>query len=199
MDPQRFGEITAMPKLKNNKPNQRYQHPIIIEHLANQYVLGTLTSKVHNRVTQIALKNETLRDTIQKWESRLAILDQHTAELPAYASSWDEIVKKLDTPPTEVLKTSKVDPVKSETESLEYEDKHIEIKNLNTKTNLFTRLIQKINACLSTPSYRYASAFSLVLLTVLTLLMNPFNNIDNQSDQLSYIAVLTQKTVTHIS
>lgn len=193
MDPQRFGEVTAMPKLKNNKPNQRYQHPMIIEHLANQYVLGTLTSKVHNRVTQIALTNDILRDTIQKWEARLAALDQHTAELPAYASSWDEIIKKLDAPLTEALKTSKVDPVKSGADFLKYEDKHVNIKTPNTKTSLFDRVTKKINGWLSTPSYRYASAFSLVLLTVLTLLMNPLNDTENQSDQLSYIAVLTQK------
>jgi anti-sigma-K factor RskA len=78
--------------------SQRYQQPKVIEHLASQFVLGTLTSKVHSRVAKLAMQNVELEQAIQYWEDRLVTLDHQTDELPASESSWQAIAQQLDMP-----------------------------------------------------------------------------------------------------
>jgi len=86
---------------------QRYFHKTIVEHLASQYVLGTLTSKVHQRVIKIAEQNEQLEERINFWQEKFAVLDQHTAELTPTQDSWQVIAQQLEITKPELNRKTK--------------------------------------------------------------------------------------------
>lgn len=158
--------------------NLRYQHPKVIEHLASQYVLGTLTEKVHSRVAKLALQNKTLEQAIHYWQTRLVTLDHQTDELPAQDASWQAIAEQLDMPLTMPLTIPLTTPT--------------EAKNHGWLVRWFNRGADTINGWLLTPSYRYVSAFSIVLFAVFIAFINPLSQMLNGNDPLSYVAVLTQ-------
>jgi len=80
-----------MPKQLN-----RYLNNKIVEHLASQYVLGTLTIKVRTRVEKLRIGNQPLELKINEWQEQLSSLDQHTVELPPSEQSWQNISSKLN-------------------------------------------------------------------------------------------------------
>ncbi|WDE12607.1 anti-sigma factor [Thalassomonas haliotis] len=162
----------------NNAPNQRYYHPEVIEHLASQYVLGTLTPLVRQRVDTLVQTNEALEQAILYWQEHLGALDRQTAELPPSDTSWQVIAGQLDMP------TSNNTAVNQETSKDTTEIN----KPLNSWPNRFA---DKLNNWLARPGYRYAGAFSVLLLAVVISFFNPLTK---KQDPLSYVAVLTQQS-----
>lgn len=169
-----------MSKSMNNRPGQRYAHPKVIEHLASQYVLGTLTSLVHRRVAELAKNNIELSQAIQYWQTRLVVLDHQTAELPPSELSWQKITEHLDRPAT-VVDVDQQQRSQNETKT-----------NTASKApgHWLKRFVDKINDWLAISGYRYASAFSVLLVAVVMAFFNPLSN---KQDPLSYVAVLTQQ------
>ncbi|MBL4910457.1 MAG: anti-sigma factor [Alteromonadaceae bacterium] len=80
-----------MPKQLN-----RYNNQTIIEHLANQYVLGLLTTKTRMRVEKLSNTNQALEEKIIYWQQRFSHFDTQTAELAPKAQTWQHIEEKLN-------------------------------------------------------------------------------------------------------
>ncbi len=182
-----------------NKPTQRYQHPQVIEHIASQYVLGTLTSPVHRRVSTLAIANEALELAIQYWQARLVSLDHQTDELPASETSWQAIAEHLDITSTlefndnQQVTDHKISQDDIKPVTVNVPDNATENTTDNTCNSWFNHLAEKFNRWLSTPSYRYASAFSILLFAVLLAFIKPLTQTNNNNAPLSYIAVLTEQ------
>ena len=58
----------------------RYQKTNVIEHLASQFVLGTLSGLVKKRVLTLRKNNELLESRILFWQEKLVCIDEKTAE-----------------------------------------------------------------------------------------------------------------------
>jgi len=91
LDSPRFREVATMPEQLN-----RYHNAKIIDHLASNYVIGTLSTKVRARLEKIALENNLIEARIHFWQQELAHLDNNTAELPASEISWQKISAAID-------------------------------------------------------------------------------------------------------
>jgi len=98
MGPTRFGEVTIMSKQLNTKQasSARYQQVNVIEHLASQFVLGTLTKRVHKRVISLCKQNTTLEQRINFWQGKFVSIDESTEILPPSEQSWLAITKGLN-------------------------------------------------------------------------------------------------------
>lgn len=167
-------------RINNITSNARYQQTNVVEHLASQFVLGTLSNLVHKRVIKLCKDNELLENRISFWQEKLISIDQKTVELPPSDHSWsviaDALNLDLDTAISPVTEKNK--PPEQVKESL-----------LSKITNFFSESVRSI-PFLSTPMYRLTTAFSVVVMVLATLVINPvFTN----SDQLSYVAVLTNE------
>ncbi len=183
MDQKRVREVTKMSKSISNHHSQRYLNPDIIAHLASQYVLGTLTARVHNRVAVLAVENESLDQLIQYWQDRLVILDHQTPEVPVDDVNWQMIADKLDIPQSLQQKRQQTDK----------QTDNSEINTANNKTSWFSYYRNKFNRWLSTPTYQYASAFSILVFGLIIGFMDPLSQQFDNNDPLSYVAVLTQE------
>jgi anti-sigma-K factor RskA len=172
-----------MSKSISNHHSQRYLNPDIIAHLASQYVLGTLTARVHNRVAVLAVENESLDQLIQYWQDRLVILDHQTPEVPVDDVNWQMIADKLDIPQSLQQKRQQTDK----------QTDNSEINTANNKTSWFSYYRNKFNRWLSTPTYQYASAFSILVFGLIIGFMDPLSQQFDNNDPLSYVAVLTQE------
>jgi len=204
VDQKRFREVTIMSKpivpgsnlpkshLSKNKGEnrisaKRYLNEKIIEHLASQLVLGTLTQKVHQRTLSLSKGNEALAQAINDWQARFINLDLQTDELPASELSWQRISAAIDVPPVD-----SIDEVHSKRAA------KISLDNNNVKQNsngralsIKDRLLSFLSGCFATPINTSVSVFSVALIAVLSFaLINP---LAKQSDPLSYVAVLTQQ------
>ena len=197
MDPPRFGEVTTMSKqLIPNKliPNKltasqlaaqkimpkRYLNKEVIEHLASQYVLGTLTPKTRQRVEALSLNNCALVDRIDYWQNRLVNLDKQTPVLPASELSWQNIADKLDI------------PLESATKNQQESDNVT--KDTLQLNGVFLQFIAELKIGLAswfTPRYRLASGFSILAFALFALFFNP---LADKADPLSYVAVLTEQS-----
>ena len=171
MDSSRFREITIMPKQLNQMPSKRYYQTEIIEHLASQYVLGTLTINVQRRVANLLRENTPLEQRINYWQERLVSLDHTTEELPPSELSWQKIAEHLAQ-----NKITNTAPQQSSNE----------IKKHNQRS-----IYTIINTWLTVPFNRYASGLSFATCALIALLV--FNPDVTTNDPLSYVAVLTEQ------
>ena len=72
-----------------------YRDPVLIELLAGEYVLGTLTGKARARFLRLLRIRTDVRDAVWRWESRLGILSAATMSVPPPSSSWAVIERRL--------------------------------------------------------------------------------------------------------
>lgn len=149
----------------------RYCHPVVVDHLASNYVLGTLKGAVRQRTYNLSRLPEyrELSQRITYWENKLAPLNDEIAELPAQAKVWTNIEQHI----TPSSQTSSV------------QDEHQTDQN---KAN-------------SSPWWRwfgfqpmhFLTAFSLFL--VMLLSVNYLNEPESPGT-LSYVAVMTDENET---
>lgn len=156
----------------------RYQQINVVEHLASQYVLGTLTQRVQKRIVALRPTNDLLDQRIHFWEEKLIHLDQQTPELPTRDATWNNILSAIEEP-----------------EKLS-EELHETTSKQSDRAKGFipwrlVPLLAPLLAWFAAPSKnRFASAFSLAALLMFALyFINPSNQ---KIDNLSYVAVLTQ-------
>ncbi|GAB5380033.1 MAG: hypothetical protein Alis3KO_15770 [Aliiglaciecola sp.] len=85
----------------NQQDFARYFSSEVVDHLASNYVMGTLTTRVRNRVD--ALRNgfecRHINERILFWENRLSPLDEKTPELAPKAQTWQNIQAQLNMTP----------------------------------------------------------------------------------------------------
>ena len=160
-------QITAAQRLA--KQPRRYSQENIIEHLASQYVLGTLTLKVRQRVETLSQCNPLFEQAINGWQQRFVGLDQQTEQLPPSEASWQKIIEQLGGNLTQAAQASKA----------------------MSQSNQQGTFFQKIATWLAMPTNRTISVFSLVTLLVLSLLL--INQMITKPAPLSYVAVLTEQ------
>jgi len=178
LDPTWFGEVTIMseqltPQSAVTKMPKRYRKTQIIEHLASQYVLGTLTPQVRQGVEKQATYNDALARRIHYWQARFVSLDKQTAELPPSEHVWQNITNALN--------------ITAVGTSQDCEKQQKDKSKLNWAQS-FTDLMK---SWFSSPVTSYASAFSVLMLCVIVFFISkPF---DQQTDPLSYVAVLTEQ------
>ena len=165
-------QITAAQRLA--KQPRRYSQANIIDHLASQYVLGTLTLKVRQRVETLSQRNPLFEQAINGWQQCFVGLDQQTEPLPPSEASWQKIIEQLGFNNIEAAQAS---PAVSQSEQL---------GSFFQKT-----FFQKIVTWLAMPPNRTLSVFSLVTLLLLSLLL--INPMMTKPDPLSYVAVLTEQ------
>lgn len=165
-------QITAAQRLA--KQPRRYSQANIIDHLASQYVLGTLTLKVRQRVETLSQCNPLFEQAINGWQQSFVGLDQQTEPLPPSEASWQQIIEQLGFNNIEAAQAS---PAVSQSEQL---------GSFFQKT-----FFQKIVTWLAMPPNRTLSVFSLVTLLLLSLLL--INPMMTKPDPLSYVAVLTEQ------
>lgn len=91
MDPPRHWEVAIMSEQLN-----RYYNETIIEHLANQYVLGLLTTPTRARLIKLLKTNQALEQRILYWQERFSSFDKQTAELAPKAGTWQYIEDQLN-------------------------------------------------------------------------------------------------------
>ncbi|WP_157953616.1 hypothetical protein [Zobellella maritima] len=72
----------------------RYQHPSIVGHLAQRYVLGVQTFRVRRRCRTLSRRVPALALAIRDWQERLHPLSEGTAVQPA-AAVWSGIEQRL--------------------------------------------------------------------------------------------------------
>jgi anti-sigma-K factor RskA len=77
---------------------KRYQVPEIIDHLASNYVLGTLSTKVKNRVEKLRLDfdHKDLNTRIQFWEKCMSPLNEKVPPLQPKLATWEKIQQELN-------------------------------------------------------------------------------------------------------
>lgn len=76
----------------------RYQSPDLIDHLASNFVLGTLSARVTRRVEGMRAKSgyQLLNERIQFWENKMSPLDDKTPVLAPYAETWQQIQTRIN-------------------------------------------------------------------------------------------------------
>ncbi|MEI8604533.1 hypothetical protein [Pseudoalteromonas sp. B160] len=60
---------------------KRYQNQALIEHLAQQYVLGTQPIRVRKRISRLRMQYTALDQRIDYWEQKFAPLNNKTPEI----------------------------------------------------------------------------------------------------------------------
>jgi anti-sigma-K factor RskA len=156
----------------------RYQQTNVVDHLASQYVLGTLAPLVRQRVLSLCKHNEALEKRIHFWQEKLVVIDQKTVERPPHEKSWAVIAQALDIDADTQHEAVTVNPLGNEKQTF-----FSKVMSW-CSSNIFSTLTS------STPTYRLSAAFSLVVLVMATLIVNPFAG---SPEQLSYVAVLTNE------
>lgn len=164
----------------------RYEQANVVEHLASQLVLGTLSPLVRQRVISLSKHNTALEQRINFWQEKLIIIDHKTVEQPPHEQSWSVIAQALD--------------ISADTE---VKQEAIKVKQTQNSKRSFVEKMSdwcantlSLSSLFSSPTYRLTTAFSLVVLVMATLIINPLTN---SPEQLSYVAVLTdQKGSAHL-
>jgi anti-sigma-K factor RskA len=174
-------QLTAKQLASQKNMPKRYANKEVVEHLASQYVLGTLTEKTHLRIEGMLSYNPILAERIDYWQNRFVSLDQQTPALPPSEVSWQNIADKLDMPVEQTV-----------------QDKQVVPENVNNTHNQAEKLLSGfINRLMNsfhgwlTPNYRLASGFSVLAFALFALFFNP---LADKSDPLSYVAVLTEQS-----
>lgn len=73
----------------------RYKDPILQEHLAREYVLGTLPSRVRRRMGLLLKTEPRLRQAVAEWEKRLLPLAQAVTDIEPPKRVWDALQLRL--------------------------------------------------------------------------------------------------------
>tara|TARA_R110002110_G_C13470525_1_gene720931 strand:+ start:43628 stop:44317 length:690 start_codon:yes stop_codon:yes gene_type:complete len=73
----------------------RYDDPALIEQLAGEYVLGTLTGLARSRFQRLARERKDVRDAVWRWESRLGCLSSAAAPITPPPAAWAAIEQRL--------------------------------------------------------------------------------------------------------
>jgi len=169
-----------MPERIDNMANsaERYQQTNVVEHLASQFVLGTLTPLVRKRVIALCEHNKDIESRINFWQEKLVSIDKKTVERPPHEDNWAAITQALDITHDVKHETTETSQLASEKQGF--------LSKFTTwwSSNIFSSSIFSVS------NYRVSTAFSLVTLLMVTFIINPFAN---SPEQLSYVAVLTDK------
>jgi len=181
LDQKRLREVTTMSERIDNITStaDRYQKTNVIEHLASQFVLGTLSGLVKKRVLTLRKNNELLESRILFWQEKLVCIDEKTAELPPSDQSWSVIANALN-----------LDLNSVESPVAEKDDQPVQEQQglLSRITDFFYNAVRS-TPFFSTPMHQLTTAFSVVVIVLATLFINP---VENNPEQLSYVAVLTE-------
>jgi len=165
-----------------SKQIKRYSDRTIVEHIATQYVLGTLCTRVHNRAEKLLIDYPLLQSRVNYWQNNLSSLDKLTPELSPKESSWQAISACIDNLETDTI-TSNIQPIKSEQKKSNKE------YNKPSVMDVFSRILN----WLPLPNQKLAHAFSVIVISILSLALLTSNTEENSNDPLSYVAVLTNQ------
>ncbi|OWQ83788.1 hypothetical protein CDN99_25300 [Roseateles aquatilis] len=72
-----------------------YERPELIEHLAREYVLGTLQGPARRRFKGLAARSPRIAAAVASWEARLAVMEQAPVLIPPPMSTWRGIEQRL--------------------------------------------------------------------------------------------------------
>lgn len=72
----------------------RYTHPVLLEHLASQYVLGTLQGGARRRFERLQLDRIDIRMQVATWEMRLGQMAQSISPQPVSSGLWPAIAAR---------------------------------------------------------------------------------------------------------
>jgi len=174
------------PKKLTPKQLMRYSNPIIIDHIASHYVLGTLSTHVHNRAEQLMHDHPQLAARINHWQQNFITMDKQTAEVVPKDSTWQAISAQI-----EHLSTTQISD-KSVDETITQQPVEQPVKKNNAQRSRFD-LVSLVKQWFTLPSYRLMHVASIVVIFLLSFaLLNP-NEQGVAEDSLSYIAVLTDQ------
>ena len=81
----------------NPSAMSRYQIPKVIDHLASNYVMGTLNIRVRKRIDsmRVCVEYKRLDERILYWENQLSPLDSQTPELQPMPETWQNIQAQI--------------------------------------------------------------------------------------------------------
>lgn len=72
-----------------------YERPELIEHLAREYVLGTMTGPARRRFATLAQNSRPIAAAVGRWEERMAVMERSPVLVPAPLSAWRAIEQRL--------------------------------------------------------------------------------------------------------
>ena len=72
----------------------RYTHPALLEHLASQYVLGTLQGGARRRFERLQIDRVDIRMRVARWEMRLGQMAQSIPPQQVSSSLWPAIAAR---------------------------------------------------------------------------------------------------------
>ncbi|WP_432470722.1 anti-sigma factor [Amphritea sp. HPY] len=75
---------------------QRYKNPAIRSHLASQYVLATLSSRVQRRFEALLKTDPELEREVYQWQQRLDPMNNNLKEVPPPERVWSELSQTLN-------------------------------------------------------------------------------------------------------
>lgn len=85
----------------------KYDHPELLDKLAAEYVLGTMSARVRRRFQAIQRNSLAAQRAVEDWERRLSPLARSVPPRPPRASTWDAIERRIDgTAPAAAAKSS---------------------------------------------------------------------------------------------
>lgn len=74
---------------------KRYRNSVLVNHLAMNYVLGLLPSRVQQRVQHLRMHVAELQQRIVYWEQHFAELDQHVEDIAPLPDTWAKITQRI--------------------------------------------------------------------------------------------------------
>lgn len=75
---------------------RRYQNPKVRSHLASQFVLGTLSPKVKQRVIRLMQIDKELEQAIYQWQSQLEPINTSTDDVIPPKIVWQKLSRELN-------------------------------------------------------------------------------------------------------
>lgn len=73
----------------------RYQQPDVQEHLASQYVLGTLSPRTKRRFERLMNQLPELEARVYRWQQRMNAMNENTEAVPPPSWVWQNLERKL--------------------------------------------------------------------------------------------------------
>lgn len=74
----------------------RYQHPDVIQHLAQQYCLGLMSYRTRLRMEQLITQSPTIAEAVMQWQKHLSKIVDTLDEQPAPPKIWHNLEKQLN-------------------------------------------------------------------------------------------------------
>ena len=157
----------------------RYANPKVVQHLASQYVLGTLSPRARQRLERLLtdhpVLSSALEESIADWQQKFVELDHQTAVLAPKASTWQNIQKILDGTSNQ----SRVEPTPVSA----------------SPSHWLNALWHRIQ---SQTLHRLMHVFSIAIIAVLLLFLNQTDAPFESNNNLSYVAILAADNETPI-